>query len=83
MQQFVRQYPRVTINIFHLNTPTLDLPQLHDRTLDLAIVRSPVLRLDHPAGKDLIIESLFDDDLVVAIGINIPERNGVTLTSPT
>jgi DNA-binding transcriptional LysR family regulator len=81
VQQFVRQYPRVTINIFHLNTPTLDLPQLHDRTLDLAIVRSPVSRLDHPTGKDLTIESLFDDDLVVAIGINSPwtQRRNVDL----
>ena len=62
----------MTINIFQLNTPTLDLPQLHDRTLDLAIVGSHVPRLAHPTGKDLTIESLFDDDLVVAIGINNP-----------
>lgn len=72
VQRFVRQYPRVTINIFHLNTPTMDLPQLHDRTLDLVIVRSPVPRVDDPTGKDLQMECLFNDDLVVATGIKNP-----------
>jgi DNA-binding transcriptional LysR family regulator len=69
VQRFVRQYPRVVINIFNLTTPTLDLPQLHDRTLDLAIVRSPVPHIDDPTAKDLQIECLFNDDLVVAAGI--------------
>lgn len=69
VQRFVRQYPRVTISVIHLNTPTLDLPQLHDRTLDLVIVRSPVARLD---SEDLQMECLFDDDLVVAAGIKNP-----------
>ena len=75
VQRFVRQYPRVTINIFHLNTPTLDLPQLHDRTLDLVIVRSPLPRVDDPTGKDLQMECLFNDDLVVATGIKNPWTN--------
>jgi DNA-binding transcriptional LysR family regulator len=72
VQRFVGQYPRVVINIFSLNTPTLELPQLHDRTLDLAIVRSPVPRIDDPTGKDLQVECLFNDDLVVAAGIKNP-----------
>ncbi len=42
VQQFARQYPRVAINMILLNTPTLDLPQLHDRTLDLVVARSPI-----------------------------------------
>jgi DNA-binding transcriptional LysR family regulator len=69
VQLFIRRYPRVTINIFHLNTPTLDLPQLHDRTLDLVIVRSPVAQTDDPTAKDLKMEHLFNDDLVVAAGV--------------
>ena len=72
VQRFVRQYPRATINIFHLNTPTLDLPQLHDRTLDMVIVRSPLPRVDDPTGKDLQMECLFNDDLVVATGAKNP-----------
>jgi DNA-binding transcriptional LysR family regulator len=72
VQRFLRQYPRVTVNIFHLNTPTLDLPQLHDRTLDLVLVRSPVALIDDPSAKDLQMECLFNDDLVVAAGAKSP-----------
>ena len=72
VQRFVRQFPRVTLNIFHLTTPTLELPQLHDRTLDLAIVRSPVPSFDDPTGIDLQMERLFNDDLVVAVGVKSP-----------
>jgi len=72
VQQFVRQYPQASIHIFHLNTPTLDLPQLRDRTLDLAIVRSPVPLDAGTLGEHLKVECLFDDPLVVAAGIRNP-----------
>jgi DNA-binding transcriptional LysR family regulator len=53
-----------------LNTPTLDLPQLHDRTLDLVVARSPIPATDNPAYRDLQMECLFDDGLVVAAGVH-------------
>ena len=53
-----------------LNTPTLDLPQLHDRTLDLVVARSPIPATDDPAYRDLQMERLFDDGLVVAAGVH-------------
>ena len=68
VQQFVRQYPGASISIFSLNTPTLDLPLLRDRTLDLAIVRSPVPLAIGSEGELLQVECLFDDPLVVASG---------------
>jgi len=68
VQQFARQHPRVSISIFHLTTPNLDLPLLHDRTLDLAIVRSPVPLAVHSQGEQLQAECLFDDPLIVAAG---------------
>ena len=70
VQQFARQYPRVAVNMILLNTPTLDLPQLHDRTLDLVVARSPIPATDDPAYRDLQMECLFDDDLVVAAGVS-------------
>ena len=69
VQQFARQCPRVTINMTLLNTPTLDFPQLHDRTLDLVVVRLPIPRTEGPEYRDLQIEYLFDDGLVVAAGV--------------
>jgi DNA-binding transcriptional LysR family regulator len=68
VRRFTREYPRVAINTILLNTPTLDLPQLHDRTLDLVVARSPVPATDDPAYRDLQMECLFDDSLVIAAG---------------
>jgi DNA-binding transcriptional LysR family regulator len=68
VQKFVQQHPRVSIHIFHLTTPTLELPMLHDRTLDLAIVRSPVPLAAGSQGENLQVECLFDDPLLVAVG---------------
>jgi len=68
VQRFVRKYPRVIVNMTLLNTPTLDLPQLHDRTLDLVIARSPIPDTEDPAYRDLHMECLFDDGLVMAAG---------------
>jgi DNA-binding transcriptional LysR family regulator len=69
VQRFARQYPRVAVNMTMLNTPTLDLPQLHDRTLDVVVARSPIPGTDDPATAHLHMECLFDDDLVVAAGV--------------
>ncbi len=70
IQSFKRKYPRVAINMILLNTPSLDLPQLHDRALDLVVARSPIPSTDDPAYKDLQIESLFGDSLVIAAGVH-------------
>jgi DNA-binding transcriptional LysR family regulator len=70
VQRFKRQHPRVAVNMILLNTPTLDLPQLHDRTLDLVVARSPIPATDDPAYRDLQMESLFNDGLVVAAGVH-------------
>jgi DNA-binding transcriptional LysR family regulator len=69
VQRFARQYPRVSIHMTLLNTPTLDLPPLHDRTLDLVVARSPITATDDPTYRDLEMECLFNDDLVVAAGV--------------
>src|SRR5262245_59009410 len=69
VHRFARQYPRVSVNMTMLTTPTLDLPQLHDRTLDFVVARSPIPATDDPAYSDLQMECLFDDDLVVAAGV--------------
>jgi DNA-binding transcriptional LysR family regulator len=69
VQKFVREHPRVAVNMILLQTATLDLPLLHDRKLDLVVARSPIPRTDDPVYKDLQMECLFDDDLVVAAGV--------------
>jgi DNA-binding transcriptional LysR family regulator len=50
-------------------TPTFELPQLRDRTLDLAVLRVRWPLPQYPLVEDLTIEQLFDDETVVVAGI--------------
>jgi len=72
IENFSRQYPGVIVHVSDVVAPTLDLPQIRDRTLDLAIVRitgSPSL---HPFGDDLDVEVLFNDETLVAADAQSP-----------
>src|SRR5262249_8047570 len=61
-----RRHPGVVFHISEVATPTLDLPQLRDRTLDLAVIRT---RWPLPIHvDDLNVEELFDDETVVVAG---------------
>src|SRR5262245_10845237 len=39
IRRFYERYPGVTLHVSDVVAPTLDLPQIRDRTLDLALVR--------------------------------------------
>jgi DNA-binding transcriptional LysR family regulator len=67
LQRFARKYPRAVIQVDHVNTPTLELPQLRERSLDLVLARMP--RDEKVFADDLNVETLFDDHLVVAAGL--------------
>lgn len=64
------RHPGVVLHVSDVVAPTLDLPQLRDRTLDLALVRFGGSPNDHPIGDDLNVERLFDDELLVVVGKN-------------
>ena len=67
IQRFSAQYPRVVLHINQMITPTLDLPELQARNLDVVLAR-----LGRPLaneGEDLNIETIFHDDLVIAAGM--------------
>src|SRR5262249_23836176 len=67
IQRFSAQYPPVTLHINQMFTPTLDLPELHARNLDVVLAR-----LGRPLpseGEDLNVETIFHDDLVIAAGM--------------
>jgi DNA-binding transcriptional LysR family regulator len=69
IQRFSAQYPRVSMHFNQMITPTLDLPELRARKLDLVIAR---VRMGGPLtseGDDLNIETIYHDDLVVAAGL--------------
>lgn len=69
IERFSEQYPRVVMHVDLVPSPTTRfLPGLRDRTFDLVLARFPV-RLAEEAN-DMNVECLFDDPLVVAVGIH-------------
>jgi DNA-binding transcriptional LysR family regulator len=66
IQRFSRQYPGMAVQVQQLVTPTLELPELFDRSLDVVLAR--VVRPTADESTDLDIEILFSDELVVAAG---------------
>ncbi len=67
VQRFTRQYPGVVLHVEDVITPTLELPKLHDRSLDLVLARLVRPLVDE--GDDLSVEVLFDNALVIAAGV--------------
>ncbi len=61
-------HPGIVLHVSDVAAPTLELPQLRDRTLDLALIRFGGSPDHHPIGDDLDVEVLFDDELVVVVG---------------
>jgi DNA-binding transcriptional LysR family regulator len=68
IQKFCRDYPGIVIDIESVPTPTLELPELHARKLDVVLARLSRPQADEPFGADLDVEILFDDEAVIAAG---------------
>jgi DNA-binding transcriptional LysR family regulator len=72
IQQFSAKYPRVVIRVEDVPSPVNVLPLLSGRTCDLVISR-----LNPPLPRDqfpdaLMVDVLFDDELIVATGLHNP-----------
>ena len=70
VEKFCRRYPGVAITVDAVPLPTLELPELHARKLDVVITRLSKPQADDPFGDDLYVEILFADEAVVAAGAN-------------
>jgi DNA-binding transcriptional LysR family regulator len=69
--QFAKSYPRVVLDVDTVNTASFS-PKLRERTFDLVLTRGG-WPLDEPAlVEDFVLETLFDDNLVVAVGCGNP-----------
>jgi DNA-binding transcriptional LysR family regulator len=68
VQAICRDYPGMTLTIEPVPTPTLEVPELHARELDVVLAR--LSKPDDPFGKDLDVEILFDDEVVIAAGVS-------------
>lgn len=68
IQRLTRRYPGIIVHTLDVSAPTLDVPQVRDRSIDLAILRiaAPPSRL--PFADDLSVETLFNDETKVVAG---------------
>lgn len=70
VQKFCTRYPGIAIAIESVAWPTLELPELHARKLDVVVGRLSKPQADDPFGDDVDVEILFEDEAVVAAGPN-------------
>jgi DNA-binding transcriptional LysR family regulator len=63
-----REYPGITLTIEPIIRPTLDMPELHTRELDMMLTRLSRPRGEDPFGSSLDVEILFNDEVVIAAG---------------
>jgi len=68
VQHLSRQYPGIVLHVVDVAAPTLDLPQLRDRTLDLAMIRVAGPPSGHRYGDDLDVEVLLNDETRIVVG---------------
>ncbi len=67
MERFSRQYPRVALRMEQIGVVgiALELPSLHQRLIDFAMVRLSKPLADQQVADELHLEILFNDPLVV------------------
>ena len=68
VERFSEKYPRVALHVDSIVSPTLGLPALRDRRYDLILGWLPLPLPEDFCADDLNVESLFDDQLIVAAG---------------
>jgi DNA-binding transcriptional LysR family regulator len=68
VEKLAQTHPRVLVHVSDVVAPTLDIPQLRDRTLDVALVRFAGPAAQHRYAEDFDVEVLFNDELVVVAG---------------
>jgi DNA-binding transcriptional LysR family regulator len=69
IRQFKEKHPRVVLQVDSVSTLSMELPQLRNRSLDLVIARARTSVAADAFPGDLNIELLFDDQVVVATGL--------------
>jgi DNA-binding transcriptional LysR family regulator len=63
-----RDCPGITLTIASFPKPTVDVPELYARELDVVLSRLSKPLADDPLHADLNVEILFDDEVVIAAG---------------
>jgi DNA-binding transcriptional LysR family regulator len=68
IEEFCSRHPGVAIAVDPVPWPTLELPELHARKLDVVVSRLSIPQADDPFGDDVEVEILFEDEAVIVAG---------------
>lgn len=71
IQRFLQQFPSVVVDVESFDLRSY-VEKIRDRNCDLVLTRRPQPDLQNDPLKELKIDILFDDDLVVAVGAQNP-----------
>jgi DNA-binding transcriptional LysR family regulator len=72
VRQFGLEKPRVVLHVENVSTPSLELPGLRSRSVDLVIARLLPPAESPSYADDLRVEVLFEDRMVIAAGLTSP-----------
>src|SRR5690348_4775621 len=72
VEKFCGRYPGIAITIEPVPWPTLELPELHARKLDVVMSRLSKPQADDPFGDDVDVEILFQDEVVIVAAAKSP-----------
>jgi DNA-binding transcriptional LysR family regulator len=68
VREFCREFPGIVLDIQSVPTPTLELPDLHARKLDIVLARLSRPHASDPLGEDFDVSVLYEDEAVIAAG---------------
>lgn len=79
IDQLSRRYPKIVVRVVQANAETMEVPELRERRVDLALARIPRSFVE----DDLDVEILFDDPHRVVVGARSPwaRRRKITLAA--
>lgn len=72
VERFCGRYPGIAITIEPVPWPTLELPELHARKLDIVMSRLSKPQADDPFGDEVDVEILFQDEVVIVAAAKSP-----------
>jgi DNA-binding transcriptional LysR family regulator len=66
------RYPKVVLHVREVVAPTLEIPLLRERAIDVAFVRVAGAPSRHKIADDLMVETLFNDEALIVAGTESP-----------
>src|SRR5262245_2098598 len=67
LERLTNQYPRVKFDVRQVQQPTVEVPELHERKVELALARLETNPGSGDVSEDLDVEVLFNDPFVLVV----------------